>query len=66
MILVLLLLNLNMKTYKYIWINSKSFNYEFNNFLFHGLWNDGNESIGYWYQHKWKGFWLEKKNYENI
>lgn len=50
-----------MKTYKDIWKNG--FNYQFNNNFgetFHGLLNyDNDKRIGYFYQSKNKGFWLD-------
>ena len=49
-----------MKTYKYIWYNDKSFNYQINDRVYHGLLNYNNKRIGYNYKNKRKGFRLEE------
>ena len=52
-----------MKTYKYIWLIKKSFNYKFkNNNIDHGFFNNRNSWVGYYYQDEQKGFWLTEEN----
>jgi hypothetical protein len=48
-----------MKTYKHIWDKHKTFIYQINNQIYHGLFNYNNKRIGYNYKNKRKGFRLE-------